>query len=102
MLSLQLNVKLQTELKLKKILQYTQDEESFAQNIISYQIAELQKGILNLELDLKEFEEKYKISSEEFYQDFLRGAAGDSEDFIIWSGIYEMFRENNARLMELR
>ncbi len=102
MLNLQLNIKPQTEQKLKVILTYTQDEEIFAQNIIAYQVAELQKGILNLKLDLKEFEEKYNISSDDFYQNFSQGISGDDEDFIIWSGIYEMLRENETRINDLR
>lgn len=102
MLSLKLHIQPQTEKKLKKILTYAKDEEIFAQNIIDYQIAELQKGILNLRLDLKQFEEKYQMSSDKFYQQFEQGISGDDEDFIIWAGIYEMFRENEHRLRELK
>lgn len=102
MLNLQLHIQPQTEKKLKKILTYAQDEEIFAQNIIVYQIRELQKGILNLRLDLREFEEKYQMSSEEFYKQFSLGISGDNEDFIIWSGIYEMLRENEMKIRELR
>jgi len=102
MLNLNLDIQPQTEKKLRKIITYIQDEEIFAQNIIDYQIAELQKAILNLRLDLKEFEEKYRMLSEEFYQQFSEGISGDDEDFIVWSGIYEMFRENEMRLRELR
>lgn len=102
MLNLQLHIQPQTEKKLKKILTYAQDEEIFAQNIIVYQIRELQKGILNLRVDMKEFEEKYQMSSEEFYKQFSHGISGDNEDFIVWSGIYEMLRENEMKLRELR
>jgi hypothetical protein len=102
MLNLQLHIQPQTEKKLKKILTYAQDEEMFAQNIIVYQIRELQKGILNLRVDMKEFEEKYQMSSEEFYKQFSQGISGDNEDFIVWSGIYEMLRENEMKLRELR
>jgi hypothetical protein len=102
MLNLQLHIQPQTEQKLKKILTYTHDEEMFARNIIAYQIFELQKGIPNLRLDMKQFEEKYRMSTEEFYRRFEQGISGDSEDFIVWSGIYEMFRENEQRLRELK
>lgn len=102
MLSLKLHIKPQTEKKLKKILAYVQDEETFAQSIISYQIAELQRGIVNLRLDLKAFEEKYRMSSGDFYRKFSQGLSGDDEDFIIWAGIYEMLRENETKLLGLR
>ena len=41
------------------------------------------------------------MSSEEFYQKFEQGLTGDNEDFIVWSGIYEMFYENEKKLSEL-
>ncbi|HLC15337.1 MAG TPA: hypothetical protein VJL89_03825 [Thermodesulfovibrionia bacterium] len=102
MLSLNLHVQPQTEQKIKKILTYTKDEETFAQSIIAYQIAELQKGILNLNLDLKQFEEKYQMPTEKFYQQFEQGVLDDNEDFIVWAGIYEMLASNKQRLNELR
>ena len=101
MLNLELDIQPQTEQRLKKILEYTQDEEMFAQNIIAYQIAELQKGLLNIRLDLKQFENKYQQSSEEFYQQFEQGETDDSEDVMLWAGLYEMLQDNERRLQEL-
>ena len=101
MLNLELDIQPQTEQRLKKILAYTQDEEMFAQNIIAYQIAELQKGLLNIRLDLKQFENKYQQSSEEFYQQFEQGKTDDSEDVMLWAGLYEMLQDNERRLQEL-
>jgi len=83
MLDLKLDIQPETEKKLRKILAYTQDEEIFARNIVAYQISELKRGIVNLRVDLKEFEEKFNTSSEEFYNKFVKGIMGDSEDFII-------------------
>jgi hypothetical protein len=102
MLSLQLQVQPQTEQRLKKILMYTQDQELFAQNIIAYQVAELHKGILNIRLDLKQFEKQYQMTTEDFYQQFIQGRLHDQEAYMIWAGIYEMLRENEQRLQELR
>jgi len=101
MLNLQLHIQPETEQQLKKILTYVLDQEIFARNIIAYQIAELQKGILNLRLDLKQFEETYKMPTKEFYQQFEQGLSDDNEEFIIWAGLYEMFSENERRLREL-
>jgi hypothetical protein len=102
MLNLKLHIQPQTARRLKKILTYAQNEEMFALNIINYQIKELHKGIINLRLDMKEFEKKYKMSSDEFYQKFEQGISGDNEDFIVWAGIYEMVLENEQKLSELR
>ena len=72
--------------------------ELFAQNIIAYQISELKKAILNIRFDLIEFEQKYQESSEVFYQKFMAGKLDDTEDFMIWAGIYEMLLDNQQQL----
>ena len=71
------------------------------QNIIAYQIAELRRGMLNLRLDLKGFEEKYQLSTEDFYRQFGQGATDDREDYVVWAGLYEMLHRNKERLQEL-
>jgi hypothetical protein len=101
MFNLQLHVRPQTEQRLRAILAQTEDEEAFAQNIIAYQIAELQKGLMNIRLDLKQFEEKYKLSSADFYRQYTQGKTDDSEDAMLWAGLYEMLRDNESRLLEL-
>jgi len=39
--------------------------------------------------DLRKFENRYGMSSAEFYEKFSRGEMGDSEDVIEWAGTYE-------------
>jgi hypothetical protein len=101
MLNLHLNVNAKTAKRLKKVLEYSRDEETFAQNVIAYQLAELRRAILNLKLDMQVFEEKYRLSSRDFYEKFSRGEMGDDEDFITWAGLVEMLTENEKRLGEL-
>jgi hypothetical protein len=102
MLDFQLSVQPETEKRLKKILNTIKDPENFAQSIIDYQIAELQKSNLNLKLELADLEKQYQMTSEEFYQKFSQGMVGDAEHFIIWSGLYEMLLQNEANLHELQ
>ena len=73
-----------------------QDTEAFVLNIIAYQVSELQKGFLNLRLELDDFERKYNMTSAEFYKDFSDGLLEDKSDFIIWAGLYEMLCQNQA------
>jgi hypothetical protein len=101
MLNLNLNIAPRTEEQLKKVLDCAEDQETFARNIIAWQIAELKKGILNIRLDIKAFEDRYSMRTEEFYHRFKQGGADDTEDFIIWSGLYEMLCENERRLKGL-
>jgi hypothetical protein len=102
MFSLQLQVQPQTEQRLKKLLTYTQDQERFAQNMIAYHVAELHKSILNIRLDLKQFEDQYQMATADFYHQFTQGTLPDLEAYMIWAGIYELLQENERHLRELQ
>jgi hypothetical protein len=102
MVNIQLQLQPQTEERFRKILAQYHNQEVFAQNIIAYQIAELKRALLNIRLDLQQFEQKYQLETEEFYQQFQTGSLEDTEDFMIWAGIYEMFEENSRKLEELQ
>jgi len=101
MLNLHLNVNAKTAKRLKKVLKYSRDEETFAQNVIAHQLTELRRGILNLKIDMQVFEEKYRLSSQDFHKKFRQGEMGDEEDIITWAGLVEMIEENEKRLREL-
>ena len=101
-MNLQLQLRPQTEQRMQRMLQYIPEQEVFAQNMLAYQIVELQKGILNMQIDLQQFESKYQRSTEAFYQQFTdEESCDDSEDFLLWAGIYEMLQSNEVRLREL-
>jgi hypothetical protein len=102
MLNLDFVLQPETEQKMKRILDQYPDKEVFFQDIIKKQINELKNGIHNIEIDLKAFEQRYSLSSEDFYKRFSNGELGDDEDFMLWSGIYEMQLENKKKLLELR
>ena len=52
------------------------------------QIIEL--GIKKASQKIRQFERKYKMSSEEFYKAFSSGELGDASDFMEWAGEYEI------------
>jgi hypothetical protein len=99
MLELQLSDK--TELRLKRVLSMSENNDVFFNKAIDYQINELKKGIFNIEKDLKYFEEKYNLSSKLFYKKFSNGEIGDEDDYIIWGGIYEMYLSDKQKLKKL-
>jgi hypothetical protein len=101
MLNLDFVLQPETEQKMKRILDQYPDKEVFFQDIIKNQINELKNGIHNIEIDLKEFEQKYQLSSEDFYHQFKNCELDDQEDFMLWSGIYEMQLQNKNKLVEL-
>jgi len=101
MLHFDLNVRPKTAKRLKKVLEFSKNEEAFAQGIIAYQVAETKRAILNLRVDLQVFEEKYQLSSDAFYRRYERGEMGDDEDFLLWAGLVEMLTSNEKRLRGL-
>lgn len=101
MLQINLNVQPKTARRLKKVLEFSNNEEAFAQGIIAYQIAETKRALLNLRVDLQAFEAKYQLSSAAFYRRYERGEMGDDEDFMIWAGVVEMLSSNEKRLQGL-
>lgn len=101
MLELNLDLTQKTENKLRMIFEQYPDKELFAQNIIDYEAFELKKGIINMQIELKNFEDKYDMSTKYFYQKFESGLLGDDKDYMIWAGTYEMLLGNRERLEEL-
>ncbi len=45
------------------------------------------------EADLKEFEARYRMPSDSFYEKFEAGKLGDATDFFEWSGLIDMRRD---------
>jgi len=101
MINLSVELQPETEQKFIRIMCQYPDKEEFFRDIIRYQIEELKNGIHNIEIDLKDLEEKYRFSTEEFYRKFTNGELDDAEDFILWSGIYEMQLDNKKKLSEI-
>jgi len=101
MLHLNLNVRPKTAKRLRKVLEFSRDEETFAQNVIAYQVAELKRGIINLKLDIRAYEKKYKMTSADFYKQFNQGKMDDREDYMLWAGLCEMLEKNEKQLQGL-
>lgn len=102
MLSLQLDIQPATAQRLQRLMSQVADQETFARNVIAFQVHELKRGILNLRLDLKKFEDQYHMPSDAFYMQFEQGLTDDREDYMLWSGLYEMLRSNQQQLQELQ
>lgn len=51
----------------------------------------------DLKRELEAFEEKYGMSSAQFYEKFQAGAMGDSADVVLWAGTYEWFLKDAKR-----
>jgi len=53
------------------------------------------------ERDLRDFEKRYDMESETFYQRFEAGELGDGMDFFEWSGLYELRQDIIEKIQRL-
>jgi hypothetical protein len=51
------------------------------------------RGIEGLRQQLREFERQYNMDSAFFFEQFNQGKLGDSSDFVVWAGLYEVSLE---------
>jgi hypothetical protein len=70
--------------------------------IASSQATRDEAVLRDLEHDLRELEEQYGLSSDEFYRRWQTGELGDDADYMDWSALYQMATETRARLELLR
>jgi predicted DNA-binding protein YlxM (UPF0122 family) len=66
--------------------------EEFAEYVKTHQLPK-GKVIKRLEKELKEYEEKYHMSSAQFYREIANTPAEDEIDFLSWKMAYESYRE---------
>lgn len=99
---LTLDIKADTTAKFKLLLKRGQSPELIFEEFFEFKINQLKNGIVNQKADLSEFEKKYNLSSDEFYNQFNKGLLDDNLDFMLWSGIYEMYLENVRQVQELK
>jgi hypothetical protein len=67
-----------------------QSIEQTLDKIISQELATAQHKKLELDIDIKQFEDQYQMPSSEFHQKFHTGELGDDVDFVEWNAFYQM------------
>lgn len=87
--------------KIKFLVEAYGDKNLFFDQFINFHKSKLSREIAGMEIDLKRFEDKYQMSSDDFYDQFESGTLGDDHDFMIWSGILEMLRNSKEKLNKL-
>ena len=66
--------------------------------IISYEISKTTRELDELKKELIVFEERFKMSSEDFFRKLHCGELNDSADFFEWSSLYQMYLRACERL----
>ncbi len=64
------------------------------------QKASVSRQVQDLKLRLKQFEDHYQMSSEDFYQRFQAGELEDTVDFFEWNTYYETLYQSLQKLIE--
>lgn len=80
------------------ILSLSDDERQYLEREV--QKYSLEKQMENLEDKLNFFENKYQMSSTEFYRQFQAGKLGDSIDFFEWNTYYEMLISTQVKVSD--
>lgn len=86
---------------LEEFAKFSVDDETFI-NVIDklteYKIQGFEKDLENIENDIKKFEDKYQLKSNEFIKKFESGEMGDDVDFFEWASLYDMQKRLKDRL----
>jgi hypothetical protein len=99
---LSLDLSPETEKSMRSVLSHYADIDEFFRSVLQYQKIQLSNEIIQFQSEMTDFEKKYNISTSDFYQKYKKGQMGDSEDTLLWAGIYEMYLENKNKLSELQ
>ncbi len=70
--------------------------------IIQSELYQLMQTQENLRQELAQFEQHYRISSEECWNRFEAGELSDDADYFEWTGLYEIYRLNEATRQRLK
>lgn len=68
--------------------------------LLETKMHEYEKELKELSRDLDEFERKYKMNSNEFYEKFEAGELGDAMDFVEWASLYDMFTDIKVFILD--
>lgn len=69
--------------------------------LIALEQARVQNKLSDLTAHLETFEDRYEMSSDEFYRRYENGELGDAADFMEWSSFYDMAQSVQQHLNRL-
>jgi hypothetical protein len=66
--------------------------------LFAYELHNTRQQLEELEQDLAEFEERYALSSREFYERYQAGEMGDEMDYVEWASLHQMTERLRERI----
>jgi hypothetical protein len=99
----QITLELQNEIaaKMNNLVQFFGSKELMFSSFIEFHAKKLKREIASMQEDLDKYEQNYKMKSSDFFEQFENGELNDSQDFTLWSGIYEMQLDCKQKLQKL-
>jgi hypothetical protein len=68
------------------------------EKLFAYELGETRQKLALLEQDLTEFEGRYELSSDAFFNRFQAGEMGDAMDFVEWASLFQMTQRLRERI----
>ena len=68
------------------------------EKLLRHEAEQCQAQLHQLQADLTEFEERYHLSSTEFYRQFQAGHTSDAMDYVEWASLVQMAHNLEKRL----
>jgi hypothetical protein len=68
------------------------------EKLLRQEAEQCQAQLRQLQADLVEFEQKYQLSSPEFYRQFQAGHTSDDMDYVEWASLVQMAENLEKRL----
>ncbi len=66
--------------------------------LLAYEMDVCQKQLSQLQRDMAQFEQRYALSSTEFYRRYQTGQTDDRMDYVEWASLVQMTRNLEERL----
>lgn len=66
--------------------------------MLAYEVEQCQAQFSQLAQDLAEYEQRFSLSSAEFYQQYQDGRLDDRMDYMEWAALFQMYTNLNERL----
>lgn len=75
--------------------------ERAVNKLVALEVAQTRAELQRLEARLHAYEQRYAMTSAEFYQRFCSGELGDAMDYVEWSVFWDMYQATLRRMEAL-
>ncbi len=74
---------------------------SIVENALQREKKLLQTALKRTKDNLRKFEDKYRMSSQKFFQLYQAGKTDDRDDYINWAGEYQIYQSIDEKIQDI-